>query len=172
MNELNREYKQYTGETIPDRQYTIHEKGFEMMSNKYTTDYGKIKVGTKTLDDAVLNLGSIQKATRYSIGKGTIYRALLDNDIETLREISEYFYKTSGIYQRVCNYFATMYRYDWYVVPEIFNNPEANNEKVLKDFSKVLTYLDNSNISKVCADIALGVIKNGAYYGYVVDVND
>ena len=154
------------------RQYKIHEKGFEMMSNKYVTDYGKIKVGTKTLDDAVLNLGSIQKATRYTIGKGTIYRALLDNDVEKLREISEYFYKTSGIYQRVCNYFATMYRYDWYVVPEIFDAKSENAEKVMKDFAKVLTYLDNSNIAKVSADIALGVIKNGAYYGYVVDMKD
>ena len=156
----------------PNRQYSIHEKGFEMMSNKYTTDYGKIKVGTKSLEDAVLNLGSIQKATRYAINKGTVYRALLDNDVEQLREISDYFYKTSGIYQRVCNYFATMYRYDWYVVPEIFDAQKENSEKIMKDFSKVLTYLDNSSIAKVCADIALGVIKNGAYYGYVVEMND
>jgi hypothetical protein len=30
-----------------------------MMSNKYTTDYGKIKVGTKTLEDATLQLGAL-----------------------------------------------------------------------------------------------------------------
>jgi hypothetical protein len=56
-----------------------------------------------------------------------------------------------------------MYRYDWYVVPEIFDTKGENAEKVMKDFAKVLTYLDNSNIAKVSADIALGVIKNGAY---------
>ena len=141
-----------------------------MIDNK-PIRYGKIKVGTKTLDDAVLNLGSIQNVTKNQMSKSTIYRALMDNDVTKLREISDYFYRTSGIYQRVCNYFSTMYRYDWYVVPEIFGQ-EKNNEKILKDFAKVLNYLDNSHIAKICADIALGVIKNGAYYGYVVDVND
>ena len=131
------------------------------------TTYGKIKIGTKTLEDAVLNLGAIQKETKNLINKSVIYRALADNDVEKLREISNYFYKTSGIYQRVCNYFATMYRYDWYVVPEVYDD-KVKSEKVLADFHKVLTYLDNSYIKKVCGDIALGVIKNGAYYGYIV----
>jgi hypothetical protein len=67
------------------------------MSNA-PTEYGKIKINTKTLDDAVLNLGSIQKITRGQMNKAVIYQALMDNDIVKLREISNYFYKTSGIY--------------------------------------------------------------------------
>ena len=77
-----------------NRQDAIRAKGFDMGG----TTYGKIKIGTKSLEDAVLNLGSIQKETRNTINKGVIYRALIDNDIEKLREISNYFYKTSGIY--------------------------------------------------------------------------
>ena len=46
------------------------------------------------------------------------------------------------------------------------------NDKVMKDFSKLLTYLDNSYIPKVCNEIALNVVKNGAYYGYIVDSSD
>ncbi len=139
-----------------------------MMDNR-VTEYGKIKINTKTLDDAVINLGSIQNVTRGMINKGVIYRALMDNDVVKLREISNYFYKTSGIYQKVCNYAATMYRYDWYVVPEVYDEKSKTNEKILTDFHKVLNYLDNSYIAKVCGDIALGVVKNGAYYGYRVD---
>jgi hypothetical protein len=137
------------------------------MSNT-PTEYGKIKINTKTLDDAVLNLGSIQKITRGQMNKAVIYQALMDNDIVKLREISNYFYKTSGIYQSVCNYAATMYRYDWYVVPEIFDQ-STKQEKILTDFANVLHYLDNSYVAKTCGDIALGVVKNGAYYGYIVD---
>lgn len=84
-----------------------------------------------------------------------------------LRQISNYFYKTSGIYQRVCNYFATMYRYDWYVVTEVYDK-SVKEDKIVGEFHKILNYLDNSYIKKVCGDIALGVIKNGAYYGYLV----
>ena len=38
----------------------------------------------------------------------------------------------------------------------------------MKDFHKVLSFLDNSYIKKVCGDIALSVIINGAYYAYIV----
>lgn len=94
-------------------------------------------------------------------------RALFDNDIPKLREISNYFYKTSGIYARLCNYIATMYRYDWYVVPEVYKEG-TKSEEIVKDWHKVLTYMDNSYVAKVCAEMALGVVKNGAYYGYLV----
>ena len=150
------------------RQDEIRKKGFNMNG---TTTYGKIKVGTKTLEDAVLNLGSIQRETKNLINKGVIYRALADNDVEKLREISNYFYKTSGIYQRVCNYFATMYRYDWYVVSEVYDT-SVKEEKIVGDFHKVLNYLDNSYVKKICGDMALGVIKNGAYYGYIVPTSE
>jgi hypothetical protein len=62
-----------------------------------------------------------------------------------------------------------MYRYDWYVVPEIFDKEnEKLTEKILTEFDNVLTYLDNSHIKKLCGDIALDIIKYGAYYGYIV----
>ena len=132
------------------------------------TRYGKIKVGVKSLDDAILNLGDLVKnGNRNLANKGYIMKALADNDIEALRQVSNYFYKTNGIYQTACHYFAFLYRYDWYVVPEVFDE-NAKEEKVLKDFSKILEYLDNSHIKQLCGEIALEVIKNGAYYGYRV----
>lgn len=137
------------------------------MHDSSVTEYGKIKVNTKTLEDASLNLGFIQKATNGMISKGVIYRALLDNDIEKLREISNYFYKTSGIYSRICNYAATMFRYDWYIVPETYDE-DIPQDKILKELSKVLRFFDNSYITKLCGDIALATVKNGAYYGYIV----
>ena len=146
------------------RQETIHSKGFDMGG---TTRYGKMKVGIKSLDDAVLNLGSLKHATRFRIDKAAIYRALYDNDTEQLREISNYFYKTSGIYKRVCEYFANMYRWDWYVVPEIFDDA-VKEDKIIKDFQKMLDFLDSTHIKLMCDNIALSVIKNGCYYGYIV----
>ena len=152
-------------------------------------DYSRIKVGLQQLDDAILDLGSLKKANRRFTDKTAILRALGDKDYPTLREISSYFYETSGIYERVCRYFAYLYRYDWFVVPYVvqdetdeppvrevdeFGNPvkktlSKKNEKVLADFTKILTYLDNSNIKKLLGDIALKVIKDGCYYGYIID---
>ena len=132
-------------------------------------NYNKIKVGVKILEDAIFNLGDyIKNGNRNLANKGMIMKALADNDLEVLRQVSNYFYKTSGIYQKVCNYFAFLYRYDWYVVPEILDEDKTKEDKVLKEFSKILNYLDNSHIKQLCGEIALEVIKSGAYYGYIV----
>ena len=144
----------------------IRAKGFDMMQRPQT-EYGQIKSGTKQLADAVLNLGAIEKSTKGYISKSVVLKALFDNDVTKLREISNYFYKTNGIYQRLCNYVATMYRYDWYVVPEVYKEG-TKDEEIVKDLHKVLTFMDNSYISKICGEMALGVVKNGAYYGYLV----
>lgn len=111
------------------------------------------------------------------VNKNVIYQALAKNDLEELRSISNFFYNTNGLYKIICNYFAFLYRYDWYVVPEIYEEfdeeeePEKAKklkEKILKDFTRILNFLDNSYIRKICGDIALEVIKSGAYYGYIV----
>ena len=141
-----------------------------MLKNN-TIDFGTMKVGLKTLEDAIMTVGSMKRANKKYGDKQAILKALGDNSLSELREISNYYYNTNGIYRRVCEYFAYMYRYDWYIVPEIFD-ATIKQEKVLKDFSKILTYLDNSHISKLCGDIALKVIKNGAYYGLLIDSNE
>ena len=68
----------------------------------------------------------------------------------------------------MCNYYAFLYRYDWYIYPE---NVKQNSkpEKVIDEYVKILNYLDRSYIKKLCGEIALKVVKYGCYYGYVVD---
>ena len=95
-------------------------------------------------------------------------QAIVKKDYKTMRAISDFFYNASGIYQTVCNYFAFLYRYDWYIYPENVKD-NAKKEKVLEEYTKILTYLDNSYIKKLCGDIALKVVKYGCYYGYIVD---
>ena len=161
---------------VRDRQEEIRSKGFNIVDTRYKQgyegplDYNSIKIGMKKLEDAVLNLGSLRKLPNRSLGdKNVILRAIAEHNLPLMRSISEFFYNTSGIYSRVCDYFAFMYRYDWYVVPEIFDKEnEKLTEKILTEFDNVLTYLDNSHVKKLCGDIALDVIKYGAYYGYIV----
>ena len=44
------------------RSEEIHKKGFDMINDTYSTEYGKIKVGLKTLDNAVLSLNGMAKS--------------------------------------------------------------------------------------------------------------
>jgi hypothetical protein len=160
------------------KQDTIHAKGFDIFNFGYSVpenipedainEYGKIKVGIKQLEDAVLDLGTLKLARLPFCNKKEIMRAIVTRDYRKLRAISDFFYAASGIYQTVCNYFAFLFRYDWYIYPENVKET-AKPEKVIDEYTKLLTYLDGTYIKKLCGEIALKVVKYGCYYGYIVD---
>ena len=162
----------------------------EDTNQRYTpTDFSKIKVGVKTLDDAVLSLGQYKKINPRLGDKTQVLRAINNGDIAKMRDISNFFYKTSGIYSRLCRYMAYLYKYDWFITPYINNceglidaNSESvdiNIQKEIKDrkkqfvnFFKVLKYFENSEIKRFCGQVALKVIRNGSYYGYLIQQKD
>ena len=155
-----------------ERQVDIHSKGFKM--NRYAGDpapmeYSRsIKIGKQTLQDAILDLGYLKKVNSKLGNKHLILKALWERDLDTLREISNYFYRTNGIYFRAVNSFATLFRYDWYITPDI-TDEKISEDKILTDYTRTLNFLDESEISKNCSEMALEVLINGAFYGYLVD---
>ena len=159
----------------------IKAKGFNMVlprdTNQQQTgyqtpniDFGRIKVGAKKLDDATLRLGDIRKENPRLADKATILKAISTYDLKTMREVSDLFYKISGIYARIVRYMAFMYRYDWMVTPYV-NDKTVKKEKVLKGFSQSLATLDDFKVKKTFGEIALEVLLHGAYYGYQVPTN-
>lgn len=168
----------------------IKTKGFNMnlaedfVNEAYTPDslqnipidFSKIKIGIKTLDDAVLTLGSFKKINPRLADKKEVLQAIDRCNILKLREISDFFYRTSGIYQRLCRYMAYLYKYDWFITPYIdeeigllTDNEISDKErnKVFSGFFKVLKYFDNSEVKRIFGEIALKVIRRGCYYGYL-----
>ena len=160
------------------RQNEIRKKGFsistktEIPQDAYqedgVIDFSKIRVGVKTLDDAVLDINPYKRISSQLGDKEIVLQALYDNNLTELREISNLFFNSSGVYERVCKYVANIFRYDWYLIPYI-EKETVKPEKILKDFSNILKYLDNSNIAKACGEMALSVVKNGCFYGYIID---
>jgi hypothetical protein len=106
---------------LSNRIEKIHEKGFNMSAPRRTPDndkvlpemdYSRLKVGIKSLDDAIINLGSYKKLNP-NMTKENIQRAIAGGEIEKMREASEFYFKVSGIYSRLCKHLANLYRYDW-----------------------------------------------------------
>lgn len=138
--------------------------------NLSSLDFSKIRIGNRqNLNDPVLKITDKYKgvARKYS-DKEFILQKMTDHNYNELRKISNFYYESSGIYQRLCKYMAFLYRYDWYLIPHILSD-SVNNDRVLKDFYKVSQYFEKSHIPQMCGDVALSVIKNGCYYGYVTD---
>ena len=157
-----------------NRQEMIRQKGFSMTPKVDSIeDYAKMRVGLKTLDDANLDLNYFKKLNNRNGDKATVLKALANHDYNSLKSISNLFYETSGIYERLCKYLAYLYRFDWYVIPFIglTDVEKLKEDKIIKEFYGLLDYLDNSYLKKQFEDIALKVIREGCYYGYVVTGN-
>lgn len=148
-------------------QSEIHAKGFRIPDK-----YNSVKIGNVTLENVALDLRSTIKPVTKSYTKEEVLRAIKEKNYPKMREISDFYYEMNGIYKRICHYFANLYRYDWYITPNILDRSGANNSKVEKDFFKILNFLDNSNIKMVCGNIALSAVKYGAYYAYVIPSTD
>lgn len=151
--------------------------GFDLSERQHEdfdmTNYANGKVGLRRVDDVTINLGTYRKINSNYGDKTFVLNAIYQHDYPLLREISNYFYESSGIYYRLCKYFATLYRYDWYVTPYIADGAsEAAKKKALKAFSDVLLYLDKSEVKRTCGNTALDMIIDGAFYGILIDFGD
>ena len=153
---------------------------------KYTPiDFSKIKIGVKTLDDAVLSLGQYKRLNPRLGDKKEILRAMNSGDINKMRDISNFFYHTSGIYSRLCRYMAYLYKYDWFITPYIANcdglidsdaglgdvDSQAQTKEKKKQFTnffRVLNYFEQFEVKRFCGEVALKVIRHGCYYGYLI----
>lgn len=139
-----------------------------------------------TVKDATIPTSALKRAQPRFSDKEQILRAIMGYDYDFLRQVSNFFSVASGIYQRLCKYLANMYRFDWYITPYFpeHKNPKAiemmaGNRELTKEeqknvdkFFEALDYMDNFEVKKKFQDITLKVIKNGVYYGYLVDAKD
>lgn len=135
-------------------------------------DFNKIKVGPRTISDNVgLRIGDLPVArggSKKPIDKGAVVKALQQNNLRELRRFSKIFFRTSGIYTRLCRYMAYLYRYDWVIVP-VVNRDKAKQKNVVDYWYKALDFMDNSYLKILLGEIALTVIKEGCYYGYLLE---
>ena len=103
-----------------NRKEEIKKKGFSIPLSEDThiqspfevTDFSKIKVGAKTLEDAIVELGDYRKVDKRLTNKLSVLKAIHSGDFREMREISNFFFQPSGIYSRLCRYMAYLYRYD------------------------------------------------------------
>ena len=138
-------------------------------------EFQKAKLGKQVLEDLIAELGSYKKTNSSYADKQFVLDAINAYDFNTMREISNFFFESSGIYKRLCRYMAYLYRYDWIVTPYINESSKEDSEKnskiidaTLNDFHKILRFFDLSELKRLFGEIALKVVKNGCYYAYKI----
>lgn len=133
-------------------------------------NFAQIRVGAHKLGDAALEISQYEKVDANLGKKENVLRAIARLEYERMREISNFFYRTSGIYKRLIDYMAGLYRYDWFITP--CTDEGAKPEKVKTEFFKVLKFFDKSQIKHFCWHTCREVLLNGVYYGYISDSKD
>ena len=152
------------------------QRDFRLQSGKNATslDFNKIKVGKSTLSgeiaSTVIGNYSGSKGRNLKYTREMVERAIDTNNVPELRRISEYFFTRSGIYSRLCRYMAYLYRYDWFITPHRYDE-KIKDDKVVEGWIKASTYLDNCRLKQNFGNYALDVIKEGCYYGYMLEDN-
>ena len=75
--------------TENSRQEQIRAKGFDMISSYRPSEFSNIKVGVKSLDDAILNLGSLKNGDINRVNKAINSNkpALLDVRIDRFENV-------------------------------------------------------------------------------------
>lgn len=132
-------------------------------------NFNKIKIGGVPFRDDVVLDTDYRKNFRKPRGhRRDVERALENRDLSALQELSRHWFLKSGIYGRLCRYMAYLYRYDWFVIP-IQYDEKIKTEKVIEGWYKSARLLDNCNLKSLFGEIALDVIVEGSYYGYLIE---
>lgn len=144
-------------------------------AGKILNEFNTIKVGNKKLDDEGITVSYPTVAKRYErnrylrpIKREDVEKNLVTGNVKELRQLSEVYFKKSGIYFRLCRYMAYLYRYDLFVTPVVYDQSlyTSKKDKIIEGWYKSCRYLENSNLKRTFGDIALKVIKRGCFYGY------
>ena len=133
-------------------------------------EYSRTKVGLKTLNDAIIDLGSFKKINP-AMTKENIQRAIAQGNVNFMREASDFYFSVSGIYARLCKHLANFYRYDWIITP-YRRHPKIKPEKVIEGFNQVSFTLDEFGVKEFLGEAALKVFRRGCYYGYIIREKD
>lgn len=114
------------------------------------------------------NLSDIAQSS-YEYSVEDIQDAILNYDLSTMREISNYFWRASLLYKRFILYFETLHKFYWIDIPTVVSPKQSKNNKNEKTYYDVLNYLQRFNFSNTTPDILESVFREGAFYGYLIE---
>lgn len=85
-------------------------------------------------------------------------------DLEELRELSRYYYRTNGEYRNNIDFLARLFLYDTMVIP-IFEEGKGSKTQILKTFYRACRFIDNLDLPNTLIRITTLWLINGIYYG-------
>lgn len=93
-----------------------------------------------------------------------IEHIICEGDIESLRELSRYYYRTNGEYRNNIDFLARLFLYDTMVIP-VFEEGKGSKTQILKAFYSACRFVDNLDLPSTLMRITTEWLKTGIYNG-------
>ena len=93
-----------------------------------------------------------------------ILEIIRSGDIDQLRELSRYFYRTNSRYRNNVDFLAHLPLYDTVVIP-VYQEGKGSKAQITKAFYNACSFVDKLDVPNTFSRITTEWIKNGVYYG-------
>ena len=93
-----------------------------------------------------------------------ILEIIRSGDIESLRELSRYFYRTNSNYKNNIDFLAHLPLYDTVVIP-VYEENKGSQAQILKAFDRACEFIERLDVPNTFAHITTEWLLNGIYYG-------
>ena len=99
--------------------------------------------------------------------KEEVREMLESGNPDTIRELSKYFNRYSGVYSRPLQYYATLLNYGYLIVPHY--DIDSRPKKMKNAYKKIAQYVKEMNLDYVLPQINLVILTEGIYYGLLLE---
>lgn len=142
----------------------------EKIKDKYTVDFKKLTQLIYTDLEARDTANVLFKA----FTKKQVADALQNPQANEkfLRDLSKFLYVLSPHYKALCNYYADLPKFRWYISPLKLNTDKVNKDMMKLNYRKTLDYLTNMNIAHEFNKVNSVLFREGIFYGYKYQSDD
>lgn len=142
------------------------------VKNRFSNFSKKMLDGVSVTNDDYFvgsSLGGSQRARALrEYTKESAEQTIKQGNPDELRELSQFYFYSSGFYRRVCTYYATLLYYTPIVIPHMVGRKKKITDKKCSErYYSALDLIEDLNFEQLCKHFALVTLREGAYYGMV-----
>lgn len=142
-------------------------------------DLEKLKSTFSNMKAIASNRNGLSRSQYYRVGScrkeffdtEAIEKVIKSNNIEDIINLSRVYFNVNGLYKRIILYFSTMLLYDTVVVPQ-FLKEDIDKKKFIKNYYKVLAFVEKMNLPQELIRIFTIMLVDGAYYGLIYETQN
>ena len=112
--------------------------------------------------------------TNDSVGRDFTLEEINDiirtGDLQSLRALSRFYYRTNSIYRNNIDFLAHLFLYDTVVIP-LFQEGTGSEKQILKAFYNACTFIDELDVPNTLGRITIEWMITGIYNGIVREKN-